>query len=308
MGESQWVAASGFSWLKNPVTLLPSETRFLASRRHALPMAGAVRRVARLGVRLDGLHDLRAGPASRAARFAASNRRRPVTTEAIGWYGGIILSIFLIGWAIGGVVFGVLADRFGRTKTLVFTILIYAVFTGLAALSPTWWQLALLPVPHGARHRRRMGGGRGAGGGGLAGEQARQGGGHSAIGVGGGISDGGRGQSAPARLRLAPHVRGRRRAGRGGAVRAAVGQGTGAMGQGARRGTTSRRRRVRRKLAELFPAGAGALHAGRLRAGVCRRVRVVGRDELDADAGPLFAGSARLERAANSPAASATRR
>ena len=66
-----------------------------------------------------------------------------VTQEAIGWYGGIILSIFLIGWAIGGVVFGVLADRFGRTKTLVFTILIYAVFSGLAALSSNWWQLAL---------------------------------------------------------------------------------------------------------------------------------------------------------------------
>lgn len=66
-----------------------------------------------------------------------------VTAEAIGWYGGIIFSIFLIGWAVGGVLFGVFADRFGRTRTLVFTILIYAVFTGLAALSQTWWQLAL---------------------------------------------------------------------------------------------------------------------------------------------------------------------
>jgi MFS family permease len=63
--------------------------------------------------------------------------------EAIGWYGGIIFSIFLIGWAIGGVLFGVLADYIGRTKTLIFTILIYAVFTGLAALSDTWWHLAL---------------------------------------------------------------------------------------------------------------------------------------------------------------------
>ena len=67
----------------------------------------------------------------------------PVSAEVIGWYGGIIFSIFLIGWAIGGVLFGVLADNFGRTRALVFTILIYAVFTGLAALSHTWWQLAL---------------------------------------------------------------------------------------------------------------------------------------------------------------------
>ncbi|MGH7251199.1 MAG: MFS transporter [Nitrospiraceae bacterium] len=63
--------------------------------------------------------------------------------EAIGWYGGIIFSIFLIGWAIGGVLFCVVADHLGRTKTLIITILIYAVFTGAAALSQTWWHLAL---------------------------------------------------------------------------------------------------------------------------------------------------------------------
>ena len=67
----------------------------------------------------------------------------PVSDSDIGWYGGIIFSIFLVGWAIGGVLFGVLADYIGRTKTLILTILIYAVFTGLAALSDTWWHLAL---------------------------------------------------------------------------------------------------------------------------------------------------------------------
>ena len=67
----------------------------------------------------------------------------PVTGEVIGWYGGIVFSIFLIGWAIGGVLFGLLADRFGRTRALMLSILVYAVFTGLAAWSQTWWQLAL---------------------------------------------------------------------------------------------------------------------------------------------------------------------
>ena len=66
-----------------------------------------------------------------------------VSPEAIGWYGGIIFAIFLIGWAVGGVLFGVLADRFGRARTLIFTILIYAVFTGLAALSADWRHLAM---------------------------------------------------------------------------------------------------------------------------------------------------------------------
>ena len=66
-----------------------------------------------------------------------------VFPETIAWYGGIIFSIFLVGWAIGGVLFGIFADRFGRTRTLVFTILVYALFTGMAALSTTWWQLAV---------------------------------------------------------------------------------------------------------------------------------------------------------------------
>ncbi|MGQ0694345.1 MAG: MFS transporter [Nitrospiraceae bacterium] len=67
----------------------------------------------------------------------------PPPTEQIGWYGGIIFSIFLVGWAIGGITFGILADRFGRTKVLIATIIIYAVFTGAAALAQTWWHLAL---------------------------------------------------------------------------------------------------------------------------------------------------------------------
>lgn len=43
----------------------------------------------------------------------------PPTTEQIGWYGGIIFSMFLIGWAAGGIFSGVVADYFGRTQTLI---------------------------------------------------------------------------------------------------------------------------------------------------------------------------------------------
>ncbi|MHB8481759.1 MAG: MFS transporter [Nitrospiria bacterium] len=63
--------------------------------------------------------------------------------EGIEWYGGIIFSVFLLGWALGGILFGTLADYIGRTKTLILTILIYSAFTGLAALSQTWWQLMI---------------------------------------------------------------------------------------------------------------------------------------------------------------------
>src|SRR3989454_1597992 len=67
----------------------------------------------------------------------------PVSDSDIGWYGGIVFSIFLVGWAIGGVLFGVVADYVGRTRTLIATILIYAVFTGMAALAQDWWHLAI---------------------------------------------------------------------------------------------------------------------------------------------------------------------
>jgi len=63
--------------------------------------------------------------------------------EHIGWYGGLIFATFLVGWALGGVCFGMLADHLGRARTLVITILIYAVFTGLAGFAHTWWELAV---------------------------------------------------------------------------------------------------------------------------------------------------------------------
>lgn len=65
------------------------------------------------------------------------------SAENIGWYGGIILAIFLVGWAIGGILLGILADYLGRARTLVIAILIYAVFTGLAGLAHSWWELAI---------------------------------------------------------------------------------------------------------------------------------------------------------------------
>ncbi len=55
---------------------------------------------------------------------------------------GQIQTIFVIGWAIGGLVFGVLADRWGRTRVLIITILLYCLFTGLTALCQTWEQVA----------------------------------------------------------------------------------------------------------------------------------------------------------------------
>lgn len=57
---------------------------------------------------------------------------------------GRIQSIFLLGWAIGGLIFGIMADRWGRMRTLTLTVLIYSVFTGLTALCKTPDQVAFL--------------------------------------------------------------------------------------------------------------------------------------------------------------------
>src|SRR5262250_3017910 len=62
--------------------------------------------------------------------------------QMIKMYGGYATSIFLAGWASGGLVFGVLGDRIGRAKTMLMTILIYSLCTGLSALSQGFWDFA----------------------------------------------------------------------------------------------------------------------------------------------------------------------
>lgn len=59
------------------------------------------------------------------------------------YYGGIVQAVFLFGWATGGLFFGMVGDRLGRTRTMIVTILIYALFTGLSALSQNWQQFAM---------------------------------------------------------------------------------------------------------------------------------------------------------------------
>jgi MFS family permease len=55
--------------------------------------------------------------------------------NAVNSWRGWITSVFLLGWAAGGFVFGILGDRLGRTRTLVITILIYSLFTGLSGVA-----------------------------------------------------------------------------------------------------------------------------------------------------------------------------
>jgi MFS family permease len=54
-----------------------------------------------------------------------------------------VTAIFLVGWGVGGLIFGALGDRYGRAKMLTVTVLIYSACTGLSYFSRTYWDFAL---------------------------------------------------------------------------------------------------------------------------------------------------------------------
>src|SRR5229473_6526680 len=67
----------------------------------------------------------------------------PATTANVGFYGGVLFACFLVGWGLS-LVWGPIADRFGRVRTLSLTIIFFSVFTLLSALSTSIWVLAAL--------------------------------------------------------------------------------------------------------------------------------------------------------------------
>ncbi len=89
---------------------------FVASMNEAMPALAA-----------QELHGL--SPEARQGRLA--------------FYNNVALVAFLLGGALGGVVFGVVSDRIGRKKTMSITILVYSVFTFLSAWSVQWWHMAV---------------------------------------------------------------------------------------------------------------------------------------------------------------------
>lgn len=55
-------------------------------------------------------------------------------------WGGWATASMMIGWATGGIIFGMMSDRWGRVKTMVVTLLVYSGFTGLSGLSRSGYE------------------------------------------------------------------------------------------------------------------------------------------------------------------------
>lgn len=66
----------------------------------------------------------------------------PSTPANIGFYGGLLFALFLVGWGLS-LIWGPIADRFGRVLALMLTILCYSIFTFMGALATNVWALAI---------------------------------------------------------------------------------------------------------------------------------------------------------------------
>ena len=78
------------------------------------------------------------------ARPALRELMGPEAAQNIGTWLSIIIAVFLVGAACGGLLFGWLGDRIGRVRAMVWSVATYAVFSGLCGFSTAPWQLAIL--------------------------------------------------------------------------------------------------------------------------------------------------------------------
>ena len=68
----------------------------------------------------------------------------PADLANLPTYAGGIIALTLIGWAIGGMAAGVVADYIGRKRTMILSILTYSIMTGLSAIAWDWTSFAAL--------------------------------------------------------------------------------------------------------------------------------------------------------------------
>ena len=79
--------------------------------------------------------------------FALQDILTPAQAGSTAVWAGIAISTTLLGWGIGGLIGGTLADYIGRKRMMLYSVLLYGVFTGLTASAPLS-QCSLVSVSH----------------------------------------------------------------------------------------------------------------------------------------------------------------
>jgi MFS family permease len=135
MQPKQRTAAAGAAWAE-PAGPVPVTPRLTGSQKRAFWAAWG-------GWTMDGMDSfILSLVLVPALRDVLPRSGIPATTANVGYYGGLLFALFMVGWGTA-LVWGPVADRFGRARTLMFTILWFSVFTLLAALSNNVWTLAV---------------------------------------------------------------------------------------------------------------------------------------------------------------------
>ncbi|SAL74567.1 major facilitator family transporter [Caballeronia choica] len=68
----------------------------------------------------------------------------PAQATSPTFYAGLVIGITLLGWGVGGMVGGILADYVGRKRMMLWSVFLYALFSGMTAFSQTFWTLCAL--------------------------------------------------------------------------------------------------------------------------------------------------------------------
>lgn len=79
-----------------------------------------------------------------ALPFALKTLLTPEQLKAGPIWAGIAISVTLLGWGIGGILGGTLADYLGRKRMMIYSVFLYGMFTGFTAFSTTFSMLAAL--------------------------------------------------------------------------------------------------------------------------------------------------------------------
>jgi SHS family sialic acid transporter-like MFS transporter len=95
-------------------------------------------------IEMLGLSDLAARARDKSLSEEEAKAAKEAVDGPVGKWNGVLSAVFLVGAALGGLVFGWIGDRLGRVRAMTFSVLTYALFTGACGVAQEAWQLVLL--------------------------------------------------------------------------------------------------------------------------------------------------------------------